>query len=298
MICPNCKNQVIDDAEFCSNCGIYLNQQKNIQYSTNSNPIPKKQHKKKKNLFFAIIIVLAIIIGIIVFFKFVKKNNLSGDKVKVEDSSTNDDFPSDNNLSDNSSIEQTEIEWDKDGSFLMPIENVFSIPNRGLVFTGQINRGTVKVGDTIQIIGLNHETIATTVLGIEKFRDLVDNAEAGDNVGISIGDFERDQFERGQVLVTPDSIRIATKFDANVDVLDDERSFSFSNESNIQFYFRTVDIEGKMILPNGLNKLSSGDSNISLTIELERDVAMEVGTKFNIRTGGRTLANGVVTKVY
>ena len=188
MICPNCKNQVIDDAEFCSNCGIYLNQQKNIQYSTNSNPIPKKQHKKKKNLFFAIIIVLAIIIGIIVFFKFVKKNNLSGNKVKVEDSSTNDDFSPDNNLNDNSSIEQTEIEWDKDGSFLMPIENVFSIPNRGLVFTGQINRGTVKVGDTIQIIGLNHETIATTVLGIEKFRDLVDNAEAGDNVGISIGD--------------------------------------------------------------------------------------------------------------
>ena len=185
-----------------------------------------------------------------------------------------------------------------DGPFLMPVEDVFSISGRGTVVTGRIERGIVKVGDEIEIIGIK-PTIKTTVTGVEMFRKLLDQGEAGDNVGVLLRGTKREEVERGQVLAKPASINPHTKFEAEVYVLSKEeggRHTPFFEGYRPQFYFRTTDVTGSCELPKGTEMVMPGD-NIKLVITLINPIAMEDGLRFAIREGGRTVGAGVVAKI-
>ena len=186
-----------------------------------------------------------------------------------------------------------------DKPFLMPVEDVFTITGRGTVATGRVERGVVKVGDEVQIIGLREEVKKTVVTGVEMFRKLLDQAVAGDNIGVLLRGVERKEIERGQVLAKPGSITPHTKFEGEVYVLTKEeggRHTPFFNGYRPQFYFRTTDVTGVANLPAGTEMVMPGD-NIKMTIELITPIAMEEGLRFAIREGGRTVGAGVVTKV-
>ncbi len=190
-------------------------------------------------------------------------------------------------------------ERDKDKTFLMPIEDVFTITGRGTVVTGRVERGQVKIGDQVQIVGLQDEPRATVVTGVEMFRKLLDYAEAGDNVGCLLRGVERKDVERGQVLAKPGSINPHTKFQGEVYVLTKEeggRHTPFFNGYRPQFYFRTTDVTGVANLPEGVEMVMPGD-NIRMDIELITPIAIEEGLRFAIREGGRTVGAGVVTAV-
>jgi len=185
-----------------------------------------------------------------------------------------------------------------DGPFLMPVEDVFSISGRGTVVTGRIERGIVKVGDEIEIVGIK-PTVKTIVTGVEMFRKLLDQGEAGDNVGVLLRGTKREEVERGQVLAKPGSITPHTKFEAEVYVLSKEeggRHTPFFQGYRPQFYFRTTDVTGSCELPAGTEMVMPGD-NIKLVITLINPIAMEEGLRFAIREGGRTVGAGVVAKV-
>jgi elongation factor Tu len=187
---------------------------------------------------------------------------------------------------------------DIDKPFLMPIEDVFSISGRGTVVTGRIERGIVKVGEEIEIIGLK-DTIKTTCTGVEMFRKLLDEGQAGDNVGILLRGTKREEVERGQVLAKPGSITPHTKFEAEVYVLSKEeggRHTPFFKGYRPQFYFRTTDVTGAVELPEGVEMVMPGD-NIRVNVELIAPIAMDEGLRFAIREGGRTVGAGVVTKI-
>ena len=189
---------------------------------------------------------------------------------------------------------------EKDKPFLMPVEDVFSIKGRGTVVTGRIERGLVKVGDNIEIIGLQEESMSTTCTGVEMFHKLLDQGEAGDNVGLLLRGIERDQVERGMVLAKPGSIKPHTKFDAEVYVLKKDeggRHKAFFPGYRPQFYIRTMDVTGNITLPAGVEMVMPGD-NVNMTVELITPVALEKGSKFAIREGGLTVGAGVITKVY
>jgi elongation factor Tu len=186
-----------------------------------------------------------------------------------------------------------------DKPFLMPVEDVFTITGRGTVATGRVERGIVKIGDEVQIIGLSEEVKKTVVTGVEMFRKLMDQAEAGDNIGVLLRGVDRDGIERGQVLAKPGSITPHTKFEGEVYVLSKEeggRHTPFFNGYRPQFYFRTTDVTGVANLPAGTEMIMPGD-NVKMTIELITTIAMEEGLRFAIREGGRTVGAGVVTKV-
>jgi elongation factor Tu len=190
-------------------------------------------------------------------------------------------------------------ERDLDKPFIMPVEDVFTITGRGTVATGRVERGTVKVGDEVQIIGLQEEIKKTVVTGVEMFRKILDRAEAGDNVGLLLRGVDRDEIERGQVLAKPNSITPHTKFEGQVYVLTKEeggRHTPFFNGYRPQFYFRTTDVTGVADLPEGVEMVMPGD-NITMTIQLITTIAMEEGLRFAIREGGRTVGAGVVTKI-
>lgn len=183
-------------------------------------------------------------------------------------------------------------------AFLMPIEDVFSISGRGTVVTGRIERGRVKVGEEIEIIGLK-DTVKTTCTGVEMFRKLLDEGVAGDNVGILLRGTKREEVERGQVLAKPGSITPHTHFESEVYILSKEeggRHTPFFNGYRPQFYFRTTDVTGAVDLPEGVEMVMPGD-NIKMTIKLIAPIAMEEGLRFAIREGGRTVGAGVVSKV-
>src|SRR5579883_1856362 len=185
-----------------------------------------------------------------------------------------------------------------DKPFLMPIEDVFGIKGRGTVVTGRIERGVVKVGDEVEIIGFG-ETRRTVVTGVEMFRKLLDQGEAGDNVGCLLRGIDRDEVERGQVLAKPGSIRPHRRFQAEVYVLSKEeggRHTPFFNGYRPQFYIRTTDVTGAIRLPAGVEMVMPGD-NVQMEIELISEVALEEGLRFAIREGGRTVGAGVVTKI-
>ncbi|MDI6870769.1 MAG: elongation factor Tu [Bacillota bacterium] len=189
---------------------------------------------------------------------------------------------------------------DVDKPFLMPVEDVFTITGRGTVATGRVERGTVKVGDECQIVGLTTEPKKTVVTGVEMFRKLLDQAQAGDNIGCLLRGIDRDEVERGQVLAKPGSITPHTKFDAEVYVLTKDeggRHTPFFNGYRPQFYFRTTDVTGTIKLPEGVEMVMPGD-NTKFHIELITPIAMEEGLRFAIREGGRTVGAGVVTKIY
>ena len=187
---------------------------------------------------------------------------------------------------------------DTDKSFLMPIEDVFSISGRGTVVTGRIERGVVNVGDEIEIVGIK-DTQLTTCTGVEMFRKLLDSGEAGDNVGVLLRGTKREEVERGQVLAKKGTITPHTKFEAEVYILSKEeggRHTPFFNNYRPQFYFRTTDVTGACQLPSGVEMVMPGD-NIKMTVELLAPIAMEEGLRFAIREGGRTVGAGVVSKI-
>ena len=185
-----------------------------------------------------------------------------------------------------------------DKTFLMPVEDVFSISGRGTVVTGRVERGIVKVGDDIEIVGLT-DTVKTTCTGVEMFRKLLDQGQAGDNVGVLLRGTKREEVERGQVLAKPASITPHTKFNAEVYVLSKDeggRHTPFFNGYRPQFYFRTTDVTGSIELPGGTEMVMPGD-NIQMTVTLIQPIAMEDGLRFAIREGGRTVGAGVVSKI-
>jgi elongation factor Tu len=185
-----------------------------------------------------------------------------------------------------------------DGPFLMPVEDVFSISGRGTVVTGRVERGVIKVGEEIEIVGLR-PTQKTVCTGVEMFRKLLDQGQAGDNVGILLRGTKREEVERGQVLAKPGSITPHTKFNAEIYVLSKEeggRHTPFFNGYRPQFYFRTTDVTGSIELPKGTEMVMPGD-NISITVALIQPIAMEEGLRFAIREGGRTVGAGVVAKI-
>ena len=186
-----------------------------------------------------------------------------------------------------------------DGDFLMPVEDVFSITGRGTVATGRVERGVVKVSDEVEIVGLSTEKKKTVITGVEMFRKLLDQAQAGDNVGLLLRGIQRNEIERGQVLAKPGSIHPHTKFKAQVYVLTKEeggRHTPFFNGYRPQFYFRTTDVTGVIDLPAGTEMVMPGD-NIDMTIELITPIAMEKGPRFAIREGGRTVGSGIVSEI-
>ncbi len=190
-------------------------------------------------------------------------------------------------------------ERDVDKPFMMPVEDVFSITGRGTVATGRVERGQVRVGDEVEIVGISEETSKTTVTGVEMFRKLLDYAEAGDNIGTLLRGVTRDNIERGQVLAKPGTITPHTKFKAEVYVLTKEeggRHTPFFSNYRPQFYFRTTDITGVCLLPEGVEMVMPGD-NVTMEVELIHPVAIENGTKFSIREGGRTVGAGSVAAI-
>ena len=188
---------------------------------------------------------------------------------------------------------------DVDNPFIMPVEDVFSITGRGTVATGKVERGTVKVGDEVEIIGLTTERRKVVVTGVEMFKKLLDQAEAGDNVGLLLRGVQRDEIERGQVLAKPGTINPHTKFESEVYVLTKEeggRHTPFFSGYRPQFYFRTTDVTGDIKLEEGVEMVMPGD-NAKFIISLITPIAIEEGVRFAIREGGRTVGAGVVTKI-
>ena len=186
-----------------------------------------------------------------------------------------------------------------DKPFLMPVEDVFSITGRGTVATGRVERGVVKVSDSVEIVGLTDEKRTVVVTGVEMFRKLLDQGEAGDNIGVLLRGVQRNEIERGQVLAKPGTVHPHTKFDAQVYVLKQSeggRHTPFFNGYRPQFYFRTTDVTGTVNLPAGTEMCMPGD-NTSMSIELITPIAMEEGLRFAIREGGRTVASGVVHSI-
>ena len=182
-------------------------------------------------------------------------------------------------------------ERDSDKPFMMPVEDVFSITGRGTVATGRVERGQIKVGEEVEIIGIK-ETSKTTVTGVEMFRKLLDYAEAGDNIGALLRGVAREDVQRGQVLAAPGSITPHTKFKA-----EGGRHTPFFTNYRPQFYFRTTDVTGVVNLPEGTEMVMPGD-NVEMTVELIAPIAIEDGTRFSLREGGRTVGSGVVTEIF
>lgn len=190
-------------------------------------------------------------------------------------------------------------ERDTDKPFMMPVEDVFSITGRGTVATGRVERGQVRVGDEVEIVGIKEATAKTTVTGVEMFRKLLDYAEAGDNIGALLRGVAREDIERGQVLSKPGTITPHTKFKAEVYVLSKEeggRHTPFFTNYRPQFYFRTTDVTGVIELPEGTEMVMPGD-NVTIDVELIHPIAIEDGTRFSIREGGRTVGSGVVSVI-
>jgi elongation factor Tu len=193
----------------------------------------------------------------------------------------------------------TEPVRDVDKPFLMPIEDVFTITGRGTVVTGRVERGIVKVNETVDIVGIKETTASTTVTGVEMFRKLLDEGRAGDNVGLLLRGIKREDVERGQVITKPKSITPHTQFEANVYILSKDeggRHTPFFNNYRPQFYFRTTDVTGVVTLPEGTEMVMPGD-NTEMTVQLIQPIAMEEGLRFAIREGGRTVGAGRVTKI-
>ena len=187
-----------------------------------------------------------------------------------------------------------------DKPFIMPVEDVFTITGRGTVATGRVEKGTVKVGDEVEIVGLSEERKKTVVTGVEMFRKILDYAESGDNIGALLRGVQRAEIERGQVLAKPGSIHPHKKFEGQVYVLKKEeggRHTPFFNGYRPQFYFRTTDVTGSIKLPDGVEMVMPGD-HINMDVELITNIAMDEGLRFAIREGGRTVGSGVVAKIF
>lgn len=321
MFCPNCRNQVDENAEFCPHCGTNIKQiqvqlqnqaQSNFQqptpqnYNQNISQMPiNNKNGKRFPIVPIIIVVLLVVVAIFGASKIMKKNTTPSkpnEAINENDTTNNKDTNNGTNNNTSGTVDpDTNLTYDKNGAFLMAIEDVFTITGRGTVVTGRVSRGTIKLNDEVQIIGLDKEIINTSVTGIEMFRKQLDYAEAGDNVGLLLKDVSREEVERGQVIAKPNSIKASKKFEATIDVLSKEeggRHTPFFTNYRPQFYFKTTDITGTITLLNNVEMVSPGDKNIKISVDLVSNVAMEIGTEFSIREGGRTIGAGKITKVY
>lgn len=214
-----------------------------------------------------------------------------------------------NNVDDNYSYDETingkldknvNLTYDENGAFLFPIEDVFTITDRGTVVTGTVVRGKINIGDTVQIIGLDQKIITTTVISIDKFRSENDYAIMGDEVGLILKDVERNQVQRGQVLAQPNSIISSKKFEAEITLYTSDvggRKTPIYNEYQPEFHFETIGIKGKTTLLDGVDSVNPGES-AKVMINLETSVAMEKGMEISIREGGKTVGSGKITRVY
>ena len=284
MNCPKCNTNNLDNLDFCLNCGTNLKvfEQQNVNTNniqiTTSQPT-NMQDNKKKSLLPIIIILILIVIAIFSITKGLLGNSKSSQN-KV-----------DSNIN---------LTYDEDGAFLMTVDDTFTITGRGITVTGKILRGTIKENDKVQIIGLNHKIMTTTVTDISIFRESRDYAKIGENVGILLKDVSKEDIETGQVLAKPNSIKAIKKFVAKVKFLSKEeggRQTPIFNNYSPQFYFRNIDIKGNITLPKKVEMVNPGES-ANLTVELDKNIAMEVGTEFFIREGGKTIGEGIVTKIY
>ena len=328
MICPNCGNQVNESEKFCSSCGTSMNQSVIQQVpvvnqdlngestvnqgSTDVNKHSNNQDNKKIIIIAAISVVVLTTILVFIISKFFNKceceesvvnNNVPVNNDTTSNTEPNNDIQNNTGTGDTTGTvdPNTNLTYDKDGAFLMPVEDVFTITGRGTVVTGRIERGTIKINEEVQIIGLDHEIKTTVVTGIESFREQKDSAQAGDNVGLLLRGISREEVERGLVLAKPNSIKASKKFEGTFDIYSKEeggRHTPFFTNYQPQFYFRTADIAGKITLPSGVEMVMPGDKNVKITVSLEKNVALEVGMKITIREGGRTIGEGKVTKVY
>lgn len=298
MFCPNCGNRVLERESFCANCGTNLNEIKNQiqQYMYNQshnnyqqpfNNQNKNSNKKTIVLVITTILILAVIVVLCVSILMNKNDS------KNNNQTNNQEVNENTNSSSNTKN-------DYNSTFLMPIEDVFLISGAGTFVTGRIERGTISVGDEVQITGLNHKTISTTVNRIEMYKKSVDSAKAGDNVQIGLTNVSRTDIEVGQVLIKANSTIEASKFDAEIYFLTEEeggRRAPFYSNYLPTFFFGPTEVMGKIVLLNGVEEVMPGDS-VKVTVELRSAVAMEVGTDFTVREGGRIVGRGTVTKVY
>ncbi len=267
-------------------------------------PIQNYNVKNNKNGKIVIILVTIIIAGICIlaFTKVMKSSEEKNhsDMQQNQQNSTNQNNNDNNNNTNGIGDSNADLTYDKTGAFLMPIEDIFTITGKGTVISGRIERGSIKIGETIQIIGMNHEIITTTISEIEKSKEKTNFDEAGEYVGVFFKYVIREDIERGQVLAIPNSIKAATKFDAEVYVLSKNeggRHTPFFNNYRPQFYFRTTDIEGVITLPDDVELVNPGEK-VTMSVELVSDVAMEKGTIFSVREGGRIIGKGTIIKVY
>lgn len=320
MLCPYCRNQIIDGKEVCPNCGAKLSQiQSQPQQNNNIHPeqslynqqqnydqqINNNQNKKKSNIVpIIIIVVLLSIVTIVVANKFLNKKDSSSSSIENDKQigtvESNDNNTTTTNNTTGTIDPNTNLTYDENGAFLMAIEDVYTIAGRGTVVTGKIERGTIALNDTVQIIGLDHEIITTTVIGLEIDRKSIESAKIGDTVGIIIKDVNRSDVEQGQVLAKPNSIKATTKFEADIYFLTKEeggRNTPLSNNYRPQFHFRTADITGTIALQDGIEMINPGE-NAKINVELTSNIAMEVGTEFDIREGGKVVGKGKITNVY
>ena len=304
MICKSCRNPVPDGMNRCPNCGgqimiekqsvVNQNQSQNI-YEQNNNINNMQQPSKKSNNSLIIILIIVIIIGI-----FVLKPKGGNDSNSNVESNSESNSNSNSNMESNSNTTPINTNYDKDGAFLMSIEDVFTITGRGTVVTGKISRGTVKINDEIEIIGLNHEVKTTVVTGIEMFRKQMDSAQIGDNVGLLLKDVSREDVERGQVVAKPNSIKETKNFEANVYFLTEKeggrKTPIISNYKPQVYIYSDSSITGTVTLLGGKDSANPGDK-VDISILLDKSVALEVGKDFTIREGGKTIGKGTVTKV-
>lgn len=335
MICPSCRNQVVDNADFCPYCGTNLKQIQTQSPTPNSTQIQQtvvepvmpqnntnmvssidsnNNNRNNKQKIIVALVVIVLVIGLFVGVPKVMKKYFSSqannsdqtkDNAKPSDDSnttSNNNIGNNNNSNNNNNkpADTSTPNYDKDGDFLMSIEDVFTLSSSGTVMTGRILRGNIHLNDEVQIIGLNNEIITTTVTSIEMFRKSLDYAEAGNNVGIMLWGIDADEVQRGQVLAKPNSIKAATKFEANVYMLTPEeygRKNPIYTDHKPQFYFRTTDVTGTITLPDNIEKVMPGET-ANMTIELIDNIAMEIGTEFSIRENGKMIGKGTVTKVY
>ena len=265
------------------------------QNPNNQNFHIKQPKKINLGLIIGIVVVLVVIFFVIVALITATNNNKSDIDKTLENNSMEKDNSNTRGIVD----KNTNTNYDENGAFLLRIEDVFTIAGRGILATGVVERGTIKKHDEIQIIGLDKEIITAVATGIEANRLQLDYATIGDSVGIELRGMNRNQIHAGQVVVQPNSIIATKKFDAILSVISTEqggRETPFFDGFSPQFYFGT-NIEGKINLPKDKEFVNPGE-DVSVTVSLTTSIAMDVGTKFSIREGGKTIANGVVTKVY
>lgn len=296
MNCPFCRKVIVENSEFCPYCGNNIQQNKAITQAPLRNNLTGSQKQKKNSNYKLIIVIILIIIAILIGVwhmnkkKEIEKVTIDQGEQQEENKKPNVEGTLDKNIN---------TEYDENGAFLMSIEDTVFVTGRGVIVTGKIERGTIKVGDEVQILGLNKKIKTTKVIGIEQFREVLDSAKIGDNVGIILEEIKQDEVERGQTLSEPNTIIATTKFEANAHILSKEeggRHTPFFNNYKPQFYFHKNDITGTITLPDEIEKVNPGD-DVKMTVELELNTAIEVDMDFSIREGGRTIGTGTITKV-